>query len=706
MADSLPLTDWLRRGWPSEKSQIEKLPFVAGPCEIVRLEKGYGALVAGLFVPLRVDLPSGGPVCDVRQVEHMLIGFRLDFPRSRPHVLLRHDFPAVAHLTSRYDNWRIACLTRRDHDDWWCGRTSVQVVKDVYDWLCDAAAGRLVKPEDPFEPLIVSSTNPPVELDTAAVKAECDKHRGPWMTEVTELTVGGRDVRRFTLPGKGVPACVWFQPTTCDAAWIDPPRSLDDIIHMAVSVGVNKERLLYWVNKGSHPRLLLVLGVKRSRVVLGRPDVEEWVAFDLERPSKRSGDWQVESHPVLDNFSTRLARLSSGFPENRAPVWCLLIGAGALGSAAAESLVRSGVVYLRVVDEDVLRPHNLARHALDACHIGQFKASALAAELNGLYEGRESVSEGVDDNFLNLSPERTASLVQDIDFVLDCSASLAVQLRLTVLDLPVPIICAYQIAAGQGTIILFQPTGRAAPLDMLEAFVMTAYRDDQVVASWLREAGDPIMIGGGCRSLSSRIADSTVKMGASWVADLALRWCGRTNAWPTESRVGLMRYRMDGSGEISTVWTAVTCREIKTSNGWAIRVADSVGDQVNHCAQEALPRETGGIMIGRVDRQRRVINITEAWSAPKGSAATESGFTRGLGGLKAAIARLESHTGDQLSYVGEWHSHPPGCGRGLSATDSATAKRMAEELDEDKMPAVCLVANDTGFDAHVVENRT
>lgn len=704
MPGSLPLMEWLQQEWPSERDRIEKLPFVTGACKVSRLGDAFGALVLGAFVSIQVDLPSAGSACPVREVEHVLIGFRVSFPDTGPCVLLRHDFPPVPHLTSRHEDWRIVCLTRNDPDDWWCGRTLPHVVKDVYNWLCDAAAGRLVKPEDPFEPLIVAAQHPPVELDAGAVKKECAGHGGLWQTEASGLAVGGRDVERFMLPGRGIPACVWYQPTTCDSPWVDPPESLTDIVQMAVSIGLDRDRLTYWVDRGTHTRLLLVLGVKRSRVVLGRPDAEEWVAFDLRRSGKRSKEWEIASHPVLDSFSMRLARLTSGFQEEHSPVRCLMIGVGALGSVVADSLARSGLVSLRIIDEDVLRPHNLARHALSARHIGQFKASALATELNALFEGREDVCEAGDDNFLRLTSDRMEGLLKDVHFVLDLSASLAVELRLADLALDVPVVSAYQIAAGRGTIVLLRPSKELPPLDMLDAFLMTTYRDDPVVASWLVEVGDPIMIGGGCRSLSSRISDSTVRLGAAWLADLILRWCSNDGKWPTSSRMGLMRYSMDGSGEITTDWTDVACKQLMTQDGWAIRVAGAVEHQISCRARETQPEETGGIMIGRVDPQRQVVNITEAWPAPRGSDATKTGFTRGLGGLKARIAMLEADTGEQLTYVGEWHSHPPGAGTGASAVDSATALRMAKELEDERMPAVCLITDGVGVDAHVVEN--
>ena len=66
--------------------------------------------------------------------------------------------------------------------------------------------------------------------------------------------------------------------------------------------------------------------------------------------------------------------------------WCearvLCIGAGALGSAVAELLVRGGVRQLVLCDSDDLKVGNLVRHTLTATSLGENKAEALATRLN------------------------------------------------------------------------------------------------------------------------------------------------------------------------------------------------------------------------------------------------------------------------------------------------------------------------------------
>jgi hypothetical protein len=59
-----------------------------------------------------------------------------------------------------------------------------------------------------------------------------------------------------------------------------------------------------------------------------------------------------------------------------------LIGCGSLGSKIAVSLARAGVGAIHLVDDDILMPGNLERHALDWRTVGQHKSAALKARIN------------------------------------------------------------------------------------------------------------------------------------------------------------------------------------------------------------------------------------------------------------------------------------------------------------------------------------
>ena len=68
----------------------------------------------------------------------------------------------------------------------------------------------------------------------------------------------------------------------------------------------------------------------------------------------------------------------------------------------------------------------------------------------------------------------------------------------------------------------------------------------------------------------------------------------------------------------------------------------------------AHPKETGGILIGRI-HDRDTAEIIEATPAPKDSRSTRWSFQRGTAGLQDLLNKRwqAGH-----SYLGEWHFHP------------------------------------------------
>jgi threonine dehydrogenase-like Zn-dependent dehydrogenase len=77
------------------------------------------------------------------------------------------------------------------------------------------------------------------------------------------------------------------------------------------------------------------------------------------------------------------ARLAVHLPS-RVGARVLLVGAGSVGSNAAEMLVRSGVRDLTIVDFDVVEPANLSRTVYDASALRRPKSEALADRLTAI----------------------------------------------------------------------------------------------------------------------------------------------------------------------------------------------------------------------------------------------------------------------------------------------------------------------------------
>ena len=94
-----------------------------------------------------------------------------------------------------------------------------------------------------------------------------------------------------------------------------------------------------------------------------------------------------------------------------------LIGAGALGSVAAELLVRAGVAYIRIVDRDFVESSNLQRQSLydeEDVRLNLPKAEAAAGKLRRINSGVQ-IESVVDD----VNPSNVEDFIDGVDLVLD-----------------------------------------------------------------------------------------------------------------------------------------------------------------------------------------------------------------------------------------------------------------------------------------------
>lgn len=125
-------------------------------------------------------------------------------------------------------------------------------------------------------------------------------------------------------------------------------------------------------------------------------------------------DWLSTENWHVEQISTR-GKLSEALVSKKA----LLLGVGAVGSALAELLVRSGLSALTMMDGDRLEAGNLVRHTLGLEEIKSPKASAVADWLNQLMPFASV--RGIDTTFPPAT-EADESMVQKCEVVLDCTA--------------------------------------------------------------------------------------------------------------------------------------------------------------------------------------------------------------------------------------------------------------------------------------------
>lgn len=103
----------------------------------------------------------------------------------------------------------------------------------------------------------------------------------------------------------------------------------------------------------------------------------QWAGWWLSRDGAR---WIFVE--VIDESAHLLDPLAPGWPlSDVEPLRVTIVGAGSIGSSAAESLASYGIRRLALVDPDRLHQHNFARHRVHPRELGRHKVNALADRL-------------------------------------------------------------------------------------------------------------------------------------------------------------------------------------------------------------------------------------------------------------------------------------------------------------------------------------
>jgi integrative and conjugative element protein (TIGR02256 family) len=122
-------------------------------------------------------------------------------------------------------------------------------------------------------------------------------------------------------------------------------------------------------------------------------------------------------------------------------------------------------------------------------------------------------------------------------------------------------------------------------------------------------------------------------------------------------------------------------------------------------ATAAVPHETGGVLLGYWSETGDVV-VTHVIDAGRKAKRTRTTFEPDYVYQEKEIAKIYERSGRRLSYLGDWHSHPPGGGSTLSATDRRTLKTIAKcHAARAKDPVMILVSFSTLGDARLTGFR-
>ena len=343
------------------------------------------------------------------------------------------------------------------------GRLPWHVLR-VQEWLALASRGKLTEPGEPFE-----LPHVPTALNCLLAFSEGPENLAEWRrmnrrfghVSLSKLDAGSLVImptKFFSREGDEEHAPAWGkslgEPQTGLSAWImlnevpvlEPwqiPMTWGELREVCRSQGTDLDTRMEPLVKdirsdGSWH--LLILGFPIPARIEG-PEVQtHWLALQLPSLSSwsppgfrktESGYWRFYRTQRIgdanklnwigtENWNRNEVSSRGRVGDHFASKSVLIIGAGAVGSALGELLVRAGVRRLTIIDEDRLSAGNLVRHTLLLENVGEVKATKLAHRLNGA--SVHATVESIDTEFPPTEQEQR-DRVLGCDVVIDCSGS-------------------------------------------------------------------------------------------------------------------------------------------------------------------------------------------------------------------------------------------------------------------------------------------
>ena len=662
---------------------------------------------------------------DIRRVERIAATFRGDDSYYPEVVSLRSDFPQVPHLNQRDQEFpRSLCLYDEPWHDLKLTWTAPAFVERVRWWLSFTARGSLHGEDQPLEP-IISGSGYSIVIPHAIFEKEDSL---PQMLNL--CLIGGIDGRVFVSfrpedqPARGEGFLHLATVLRCDPQQHGiirrTPLNLKQLNELTTAAGLDviaalRDRLFEWKQeKLLSARLILILLLPKTREPGGAVENTEVKCFlaslTLLEVGVEIGRWAVHdgqcTHLIvpddqkdgsgvplvvlnpLRSFNWELAASLNGLSK-RDSRRIVAVGAGALGSQVILNLARAGYGAWVFVDEDFLFPHNLARHALDGFALGHAKAEALAAIVNRLADDQE-IATFLRTNILAPGDreEDVEKALQNADVVLDMAASVSVSRHLALHPSAARRVSVFLNPSGTDLIMLLEDSSRNMRLDCLEMqYYRFLYKDNRL-HDHLTRSNHRVRYGQSCRDLSSRTPQDLVAL-HSGIGARALK------AELARSSAVIRIWKADPNElGVQVISQPAHLPRLQHHSEWTLAIDDWLLLEISRLRDEKLPNETGGVLIGAYDMHQRIVYVVDVLPAPTDSIEWPTLFKRGYEELMTQVETIRSLTGDNLEYVGEWHSHPNACPTYPSADDLTVFAWIAEEMDIEGKPPLMIIAGE------------
>ncbi|HEV2692321.1 MAG TPA: ThiF family adenylyltransferase [Verrucomicrobiae bacterium] len=375
------------------------------------------------------------------------------------------------------------------------------------------------------------------------------------------------------------------------------------------------------------------------------------------------------------------------------------VGVGALGSQIFNNLMRAGYGKWTLIDDDWLLPHNCARHYLGDWAVGQRKAEAMKDIGNAVFDDA-SLVDAIPANILrpDNNHEKIAASMAEAKILLDMSASIPVCRHLSDRSNIPRIISAFVSPHGKSLVVTAEDRERSIKSDWLEMLHYRAILNITALADSFQTKDGRYRYGNSCRDITTRLPQDAIAIWAG-LASKVIK--------PLASNAGaaLKIFNESPDGAIQAHSPEVSPPIRCSAGDWTLQFDHWVLEKMGTIREQRLPNETGGVLLGNFDTERRVCSIIDVLPSPPDSKEWPTTYIRGCEGLAENVKRIQEQTLGQVNYAGEWHSHPRDCSTQPSNDDRKAYGWLVGLMRLDSLPAIMVIIGDD-HRFHIVSTET
>ena len=292
------------------------------------------------------------------------------------------------------------------------------------------------------------------------------------------------------------------------------------------------------------------------------------------------------------------------------------------------------------------------------------------------------------------SPEDCQKLKEafgSTDIILDASASISVSRHLVHdVDSSARRISIFLNPSGTDAVILAEDEKRSTTLDFLEMQYYRHLVNEPSLENHFPRDSEQIRYAPSCRDVSNTIPQYFVALQAAICSRAIHQVTSSAEAflsvWCTDAD------QMNVQRHMIPVQNPISCEQ----NEWTLRTDEGLINKIHKARAGKLPNETGGVLVGAYDMQRKIVYVVDCLTSPPDSEEWPTVYIRGCQGLKSQVEKIEQITAGQLKYIGEWHSHPPGCSVNPSQADRQVFDWLSNCMRSNGLPPLMLIVGDPG----------